>query len=56
MSAGKGDARRPYDAKQYGENYDSIFKKVVEDVCSMDPDCKCTEESDPEKQKGDDEI
>jgi hypothetical protein len=55
MSAGKGDARRPYDANQYGKNYDNIFRKVVADVCSIDPECKCTEES-TEEQKGNDEI
>jgi len=27
MSAGKGDARRPYDAKRYAENFDRIFRK-----------------------------
>jgi hypothetical protein len=27
MSAGKGDTPRPVDAKTYGENYDSIFRK-----------------------------
>ena len=27
MSAGKGDTPRPVDAKVYGENYDSIFRK-----------------------------
>ena len=27
MSAGKGDTPRPVDAKAYGENYDSIFRK-----------------------------
>ena len=25
--AGKGDTPRPVDAKTYGENYDSIFRK-----------------------------
>jgi len=55
MSAGKGDARRPYDANQYGKNYDNIFKKVVENVCSMDPDCKCTEKI-SEEQENNDEI
>ena len=27
MSAGKGDKYRPVNAKVYGENYDSIFRK-----------------------------
>jgi hypothetical protein len=27
VSAGKGDTPRPVDAKAYGENYDSIFRK-----------------------------
>ena len=27
MGAGKGDTPRPVDAKAYGENYDSIFRK-----------------------------
>ena len=36
--AGKGDSPRPVDAKTYGENYDSIFRKKV----SKDQPCpKC---------------
>jgi hypothetical protein len=35
MSAGKGDARRPYNAAKYAENYDNIFRnhlKLLEKV------------------------
>jgi len=28
MSAGKGSTQRPVDAKIYGENYESIFRKT----------------------------
>ena len=39
MSAGKGDTFRPVNAETYGNNYDSIFRKTVKDVCTLDNDC-----------------
>jgi hypothetical protein len=56
MSAGKGDARRPYDAEQYGKNYDSIFRRAVQDVCTRVNDCNCTEEIDPDHDSHDEEV
>jgi hypothetical protein len=44
MSAGKGDTPRLVDFKIYGENYDNIFRKQVEKVCDLDPECECTKE------------
>jgi hypothetical protein len=41
MSAGKGDTPRPVDAKAYGENYDSIFRKDK-------PETKPTEQNETE--------
>ena len=56
MSAGKGDARRPYDAEQYGINYDSIFRKIVKDVCTRVEECNCIEMIDPDHDSHDEEV
>jgi hypothetical protein len=37
--AGKGDTYRPVNAETYGNNYDSIFRKTVKDVCKLCDDC-----------------
>ena len=41
--AGKGDSYRPVNAETYGNNYDSIFRKTVKDVCKLCDDCDCDE-------------
>ena len=43
MSAGKGDTFRPVNAETYGNNYDSIFRKTVKNVCELCDDCDCDE-------------
>jgi len=54
MSAGKGDARRPCDAEQYGINYDAIFRTVVKDVCGRCGDCECM--ADPDHDSHDENL
>jgi len=43
--AGKGDTYRPVNAEAYGNNYDSIFRKTVKDVCNVCDDCDCDKTS-----------
>jgi len=44
MSAGKGDALRPVDAKIYGQNYDNIFRKTECQTTPKTTDSKSSQE------------
>jgi len=38
---GKGDAPRPYNPSRFADNYETIFRQKVKQVCDLIDECEC---------------